>query len=429
MEKHARRHWAIITTTVVAIGLAFYCYNFILRTLPTVMVPELMTKFQIDAEGVGAVSAFFYFAYTLMQLPAGIMLDRFGIRKVLIMAICACIVGSFIFALSNSYHLAELARFMIGFGATFSFIGVLKISATYLPHRYFSILSGVTASIGLVGAMIGVVGLAHLVDAIGMTNAIFFTAGLGIILLLLIIFFIPERKPRHLENEFSIQLTLGEAIAALITMLKNKNMWIVGICGLGLFLPIGGFAVLWGVPFIETVCKVDKTTAALTVTFLFLGYAVGGPSMAAISNKLKQRKLPLIASSFIAAGMFCIALYVPNLSTDMMRLVLFIAGFFGSVQALTFAVAHEYNPGHLAATATSLTNMFITLGGTLFLPLFGFLLDWHHAGIHLGLHHAHIDVARLVFVPSDYDFALALIPIMLALAGVLACFLKESYKR
>lgn len=420
---------------VIIVAMLFYCYGYLSRVLPSVMVEGLATKFG-SSTGVhsgsllGMLSAYFFWSYTLMQLPAGILLDRFGPRKIMLLATSACTVGAFLFAYTDNLLIAELGRFIIGFGTSFAFIGTLKLSANWLSTRWFAVVSGLTASIGLIGAMISVICLSKLVANIGMDDTAIFSASVGLIIMLLTFIFIREKKSPDYKIAKTPTRTFKSVFEQLLLMLKKPSMWLLGLIGCFLYLPISGFAVLWGVPYFESSLNIAKSQAVLILSWLFLGYAVSGPVMAFISNYSRSRKWPLIIGGATSAALLSVVLYGGIQNIVVLKTLVFTTGLFAGVQPLVFSISHEYNSSSVAATASALTNMFITLGGSIFLPLFGFLLDMHHASTMVGLAHTGTHVTNtLHFVTSDYAFALASLPALLVIASVLSIFIKETRGR
>jgi len=422
-----KRTWPVLLSTIIIlIAMLFYSYGYLNRILPTVMVPGLTQKFHINITDLGILSAYFYWAYTLMQLPTGILFDRYGVRNMMLTASLAVTLGSFMFALGPSLWVAEMGRFVIGFGASFAFIGVLKLAVIWMPFRYFAIISGLTSSVGLVGAMLSVIGAAKLVQLYGTTKTSLVIAAIGIIITLLMFIFIKDRE-KTVDNEPEHMNSFKQVLQALVQMLKNPHIWINGVIGFCLYLPINCFAALWGVPYLKKAFMMSTSTASWAITTLIIGFAIGGPLIAWLSNSIERRKAPLIICCFCSGLAFLVLIYGSWTQVSAVFVILFILGFFSSAQALVFPIAHEYTVSTASGTATSLTNMFMTFGGTLFLPLVGFLMDIHNTGITAGLAHTKLANSALTLHTSDYQFAFTLLPMLTILAGIAGFFLKETY--
>ena len=180
---------------VWVLGALFYAYEYLLRVTPNAMATDLMRSFNLSAESLGGLAAFYYYAYTPMQLPVGILVDRYGPRRLLTFASLICAFGSYLFAQDNLL-LAQIGRFLVGLGSAFAFVGVLKLSANwFMPHR-FALLSGLASSLGVVGAIFGVVLMTALVEVAGWLQTVIYSAEFGVFLAV-IIFLIVRDQPKN----------------------------------------------------------------------------------------------------------------------------------------------------------------------------------------------------------------------------------------
>ena len=172
------------------LAATFYLYEFVLQVAPSVMAESMMKTFGVSAEGFGFISAFYFYAYAPAQLPAGVLYDRYGPRKLMTFAIILCALGSAFFASTDSLFTASLGRLMIGFGSAFSFIGVLVLLSRWFPPSYFAVLAGIAQLMSSVGAMFGEIPLASLINQVGWRYASFILSGVGLFLAVLFWVFI-----------------------------------------------------------------------------------------------------------------------------------------------------------------------------------------------------------------------------------------------
>lgn len=173
--------WIICTLAAI-----FYCYEYVLRMEPSVMVTELMHAFQVNATQFGMLTAVFYFIYTPMQIIVGPLLDLYGPRKILTSAVVACAVGSYIFGTAHTLPIAAIGRLLIGFGSAFAFVTVLKLAASWLPQRFFAFFVGLATTLGMIGGMAGDIILIPLVRSIGWKQTISVGTIAGVILIPLV---------------------------------------------------------------------------------------------------------------------------------------------------------------------------------------------------------------------------------------------------
>lgn len=417
-SRHARAlNW--LTFSMCAVAALFYCYEYYLRVAPSVMAPELKAAFNLSDAAFGNLAACYYYAYTPMQIPVGLLLDRFGPRKTLSFACLICALGTYVFAATNSLFLAQLGRFAVGFGSAFAFVGVLKITDEWLPKKYFAFMAGLATTLGILGAIFGVLTMAALVDTMGWQATLNYSVVAGLILTVILWLVLKDKdhsKEQEIHEDFAH--SSYSLLRALIKMFRNKEMWINGAIGCLTFLPISAFAELWAVPFLET-AGFDKRDAAWGSSMLFLGFAVGGPCFGILSDFLKSRRIPLILGPFIAAFLFFLLINFPSTSKLWMYSLLFWSSFFASAEILVFAVSNDQNPKGSAATAAAFTNMLTMIGGAFLPPVIGKILDMR----------VKIIDNLPVYDIFDYTWALMAIPVGLLLASLLSYILKESYKK
>jgi len=119
-----------------------FLYAFLQRVSPSVMVEDLMRDFGVGAAVLGSLSAFYLYAYAGLQIPLGLLFDRFGVRRLMVASIAVSGAGSLIFAAAPAVEIAYLGRALIGAGAACSFVGALTVTALWLPPARFAMLAG-----------------------------------------------------------------------------------------------------------------------------------------------------------------------------------------------------------------------------------------------------------------------------------------------
>jgi MFS family permease len=409
---------SVLPWLICSIGMLFYCYNYFLRVSPSVMKNDLMQGLHISASQFGILAALYYWAYTPMQIPIGMIYDRYGARIVLFFACLISVLGLSIFIGANSYGMACLGRFMIGFGVAFSYIGVLKLASLWLPPNRFATVAGLTTAFGMASAIFSVIFLTKFVQLMGYKSALYTTLITGVVLSVFIVLFM-RNKPKVplVTNRVRAPLSFRELLHSLRIVLMKPQMWLIGVIGCLFYLPASVFLDLWAVSYLQTVYAVTPETASYIVSMTFVGWIIAGPSIGMLSDHYKRRRLPLMFSATMAAVMLSIVFYVPNISIFGLYVLFFFIGIFCGAHPLCFALGKENNPNSISGTAVAVTNTLIMLGGLIFQPVVGFLLDYHTAVIG----------TTPVYTPADYTYALSVVPIGLMLAIVLTFFLKETY--
>lgn len=404
----------------VMCGLAaiYYCYEYFLRISPSVMTPELMRAYKLDGAGVGNLSAFYYHAYVPMQIVVGLLMDRYGPRRLLTVACLLCAIGIYLFACCTQLGIAQIGRFMVGFGSAFAFVGAIKLATIWLPPNRFALLSGIIMCLGMIGAMTGDFLLRTMVDAIGWKTACYGSAFFGAILSVILWSFIRDRNPANTLLHHEI-LSFKVLLINLWVILKNHQIWLNGIVGLLLNLVLALFAELWGISYLEQAQGLSRVVAAGANSMVFLGWAIGAPFWGWFSDRIEQRRKPIIGAGFMAIIFTCALLYTPNLPAVVIYSLLFGMGFMCSSQILTFAIAHEISSLKITATAIALTNMLVMLGGSIFQPLTGHLLDLFWTGM--------LNDGAHVYSVTAYHVALSILPFCFLLAIIMTYFLRETH--
>lgn len=370
----------VIPWFICLLAALFYCYDFYLRVMPSVMIEPLEQQYQIGANIIGLISAFYYYSYTPMQIPAGIIIDKYSTRFVLTFSIGLCTAGTFIFAMFTNIPAAYVGRVFMGVGSAFAFIGALKLAALWLPKKHFAMFAGVTTALGTLGAIAADTILSRLVSGLGWQHATYITAFLGLILTVLILIFIKD-KPRWVPEAPKSDTSWKIIWHRVWKLLKNWRFWINGIVGCFMFVPISVFASLWGVAFLTQSFNLSETAGSTAASLIFIGTMVGSPLIGWISDRIKKRRLPMFVGIVIAFGLSMLLIYVNNLSTTIVLLLLFTLGFFASPQILVFAIAREISPPRSTGIATATTNFIVTAGGAIFQPLIGYLLQVQWQGV------------------------------------------------
>ncbi|OCH99277.1 MFS transporter [Legionella jamestowniensis] len=403
---------------IFLLSASFYLYEFVLQVAPSVMAESMMKTFNVSAAGFGIVSAFYFYAYAPMQLPAGLLFDRYGPRKLMTFALILCAVGSFFFASTDSLYTAALGRFLIGIASAFSFIGVLVLVSRWFPPQQFAFLAGIAQLMSSVGAMFGEMPLAALVGQVGWRNASFILALIGLALGALIWFVIRDYPNQPTQSPPKRQLI--EEWHRLVNVCKRSYTWLTGAYAFAIWTPIAVFAALWGVPYLQQKYQVSVIMASGMCSMIWLGIGIGSPLLGWVSDRLYSRRLSLALSSIFGLLATILLLYVPNISINWMYAVLFILGFGAGGQTVSFAVVKDNNPPELVGTASGFNNLSVLVGGAIFQPLVGVIL--HHSS----------DWSTVNGIPvypiENYNQALLVMPLCYLASLIIALFLlKESH--
>lgn len=394
-------------------GALFFFYAWVLRVAPSVMVEDLMRDFSVGAAVLGHLSAAYFYGYAGMQIPVGLLLDRFGPRRLMSFAALVCAGGCVLLANSTTLAGATAGRFLIGASAAFSLVGSMAVAGQWFAAQHFAILSGLSMALGMAGGVFGQAPLRLAVEASDWRTTTLLLAVGG---LALAVFAWATVRDRWRGSG-----GLGQALAGLAIILRHPQTWLIALTGLGTSGPLLGFASLWGVPFLETTYGLQRTQAATLTSLVFVGWGIGAPLFGWFSDWIGRRRPALVAGLTFETVSLAVLVYIPGLSLWTIAALCLLVGFFGSSQIVVFALARENHTTKLSGTAIGFVNGMVTGAGALFQPLVGLLLDLAWTG--------QTAAGARIYDLHAYRLALASL-IACCLAGLL-CLLavRETYCR
>ncbi len=401
--------------TICLVGALFYCYEFLLRILPGTLQSELSAAFgHISATTFGQLAALYYFAYSPMQLPVGMLVDRFGPRRLLSVACFCCTIGSYMFMTFSSLWIAGTGRLLVGFGSSFAFVGCLTLMMHWLPRRYFSLSAGLMTTLGMLGLMYGSIQITALSAKLELEQVLILTVIAGAILTALIICIVRDGPGAEHTQKHALKEFLSQVWRVCI----SKEVWLIGIVGASLYTSLSVFGELWGKSYLEQAHGLSKMEAAKGVSAMFFGWAVGAPLSGYFSDRTGRRTLFLVGGALLSLLCISFVIYGQHLSYTQLMTLLFLYGLFSGTEIIAFVMAKEACGAELSGTVFAVINMIVTLGGVIFQPLVGFLLDLH------------IDKSTIteavVYTAADYQRALLVLPTSLVAVILIGFFLKDT---
>jgi len=405
---------------VFGTGVLYYCFAYLLRIYPSVIGTQLMQQYSITAQGLGLLTSFYYFAYAPMQLPVGIAVDKIGPRRSLMFACLIGISGTLLFSQTETFSVALLGRFLIGFGAAFAYVTALKIASVWLPKKYFATATGAITGFGMVSAALTVNSLTGIIHKYSYYNAMLVPTVVGLVMLVLIFLFVRDHDTRRRDLEETHAVSFKQLRHFLSLIMRNKQMWLIGVVGAVLYLPASVFLDQWAIPYLETAHHLSKYQAAYAVSVMLGGWIISSFLTGAYSDAIQSRKQPLILGTIGALITSIVLLYVPNLSVNSVFVLMFIFGVFNGPHPLCFTLSKEINNPNLAGTAVAFANFVIMMGGFIFQPLVGKFLY----ALSDGSTDAITGVA--VYTANEYTTALSVMPIGLVFGLVCLYYIQET---
>jgi len=379
---------------VFGIAVASFVLSFFHRTAPAAIAGELTRAFAINAATLGTVAATYFYVYTLLQIPVGVLADTLGPRRILVSGSLVAGLGSIAFALAPSWEIAAVGRTFVGVGTAVAFIGILKLSAVWFPANRFATLNGITMFAGNAGAVIAGAPLAWVITQTSWRNVFLGLAALSLALAAVTWWKVRDR-PQDLGFEplHAIAPAPGPVTPwpqALRQVLANPATWPGFFVNAGIGGSFLAFAGLWAVPYLVEVHGMARVTAAQHGSLLLLGVAFGSLAIGTLSDRLGSRRGLMRACTMLFAlswlpWLLDVRWPLPATLAWFLLMGLLIPGF-----TLSWTVAKEVNRPEHSGMATSVVNLGAFLGTGILQPWVGHMLDrgraagdvalaWQHA--------------------------------------------------
>ena len=395
------------------IAALFYFYELILRVCPGVMWNDLMVNYNATATMLGVLVSFYYYAYTMFQLPYGIILDKLGPRNLLGLSTILCVIGSVLFVMTKELYVAQIGRFLVGAGSACAFISCLQIGAKLFSPRDFVIVAGATNMMGTLGGLFGGYPVAMAVNSIGWKHTTYLLSMVGIVVGILIFIFIPKGIGIDDTNKKE-----GSIFQSVGLLLKNNQILFSGIISGLMYLPIAAFSELWAIPFFMSKYNINNVKASIASGILFIGVAIGSVVMAIFARKIHSYMKTIRMSCLLTGILFLGVIYLP-VSIYLSFLMVFFIGFSTGSQVIAFTCAKNNSSPDVSGTTIALTNCICSFICAIAQPAFGKLLDFFWDG------KMSADGTRF-YETSFYQNAMLILPVCLIASYIISMFVKET---
>ncbi len=346
------------------IASVFYAYQYILRVMPNIMLSDIMQQFGISAATFGQFSGVYYIGYSLMHLPVGIMLDRYGPKKVMTGCILLTVVGMMPLLFAEYWVYPIVGRFLIGLGSSAAILGVFKIiRMTFSAERFPRILS-LSVTIGLIGAIYGGGPVSYMRDVFGYQAVVQVFAVAGLFLAGITYWIVPDVK----------NLSEKTVISDIKEVLRNgRVIWSCIFAGL-MVGPLEGFADVWGTVFLKQVYGFEGTLAASMPSMIFVGTCFGAPVLSLIAEKARSYLAIIIIAAVTMAACFTFLL-IWKLPSGLLTFNFIVVGVCCAYQILAIYKVSTYVREQVVGLTTAIANMIIMIFGYAFHSVIGGIIN------------------------------------------------------
>lgn len=389
---------------------AFQFFKFILQSYPGVITFELTREFKLTGAGLGNLAASFYYAYIVMQLFVGILLDRFGVRKMAFLAIATAALGTFLFSRAHTLFAAEYSRALMGVGVAFSSVVFLKTAAERFSARQYVMVSGLLATASMAGAVFGETPLVLIIQKMGWRHCLMMASLLGFALACIFLCLLSDNKSLQGTEKNAGNISLHD----ILGVVRSRQNWLLTAYAGFAFSPFAVFGGLWGNPFLQTAAHLTRIESASMISMVFIGLGLGGPFVTGLSRYFERKERLMFFCTLTACLVLGAILYQPSMPSWLLGSLLFAFGFLMGGYMLVFSLGRDMNPFYLTGTVIAMINSGDALLTGLTEPMIGKLLDLTHSG----------SSAPGVFSLQGYQMALSLMPLYLFLASFTLLFVK-----
>ena len=415
-----RVRWTIYAVLVAAYMLAFFH-----RFAPAMVSAELAQAFGITAAALGSLAAMYFYIYTVMQIPAGVLADTLGSRFAVTLGNIVAGAGSVLFGLAQSFATASAGRFLVGLGVSVVFVGLMKSNTVWFSERRYGTVSGLTLLLGNLGAIAATGPLALMLMHVDW-RTLFVALGIVAMGLGLLSWWLVRDKPedlgfpsvREMEGQAAHAPRTRHWIHDLRAVLANRRLWPGFVYDFGIAGSLFGMLGLWAVPLLRDVHGLSRGEASVYTTLATAAFAIGCLAAGSFSDRMHRRR-PVLQAGALVYLLVCVSLLFLPWAPGAAALALFaLLGLSAGSFVVAYAHAKEVTAPALSGMAIALVNTGLFLGTALFQPLFGGAMDFGWDG--------RLVDGVPVYAATDYQRGLWLLAGFAALAALASRFLVET---
>ncbi|MFB3166917.1 MFS transporter [Neobacillus sp. 179-C4.2 HS] len=409
-KQESSYRWVVFSTVLLA-----YFIIISQRTAPGLITDQLMKDFHVSAAVIGLMSSFQFFAYAGFQIPVGLLSDRYGPNRFLILGTILTGIGCIIYNFSPNEYVLIFSRFLVGIGDSMIFVNLVIILSQWFKANEFVKLLGVISLFSSIGSLMATVPFSVWITFAGWRTP-FLTIGIILVLLSYFLYTVLVLKPKTIFKD-DIELKKKNAKnresvwVILRRTISTRQAWATFLCHFGLVGAYVGFIGSWGVPYGIHVLDLSRSAASQLMMYGLFGAILGGPLISWITSRLGvMKKVYTVVHIITFLSWGGLVLSGVNPSFVLVVILFFLIGFGNGASALTFAVVRKSFPIEEVGVVTGFSNMGGFISAVLLPIVFGKVLDFFpQDSINIGYHYGFI------------------IPVLFSLMGVVgALMIKEE---
>lgn len=365
-----------------------YVFVYFHRLCPAVVALDLQESLQVSGGAVGLLASAYFYPYAIMQFPAGLLSDSLGPRKTVTVFLLIAGIGSICLGMAPGIKTALAARVLVGLGVSMVFIPTMKILSQWFRVSEFAFMAAILNTMGGVGALTAATPLAWMTGWVGWRVS-FQLIGLATLFIGILVWLFVRNRPQDkgwpslAEIDHSgpgqaappKEIPLWEGAKRVVT---EKYFWAVAIWFfflIGVFFSFGG---MWAGPYLMHTYGMTRAQAGSILNMIAVGMIVGSPLMSVLSDKVfhSRKTVLIIFSGLLVLLMLVLNLVpqgLPRIGLYVFMLLFAVAG--SAIVVIGFTTTKELFPVEIAGTSVGTVNLFPFLGGAVFQPVLGWVLD------------------------------------------------------
>jgi MFS family permease len=397
---------------ICLIAACFFSYELVQLHMLNALSPHIMSELKLNATQLATLSSTYLLADVLFLIPAGLIIDRFSVRKVILAALGFCILGTIGFAFSQTFFHACVSHFFSGIGNAFCFLSCMILANGWFKEKSTFVMSFMI-TIGLLGGVIAQVPFSLLAEAFNWRNALIIDAAIGVFIWGLNYLFVFDALEEEKKlNKKAIQF--GELFSQLKSACQIKETWICGFYTGLMNLPLMIISAMVGNLFLTQVHGLSQTKASFAISMISLGTIIGSSFCGWLSEKLNSKKKIMMIGALSSGFVFLILLFIRQPRYEFITAIFFLIGFLSASQVLGYPMITDAAPEQAKGTAMGVSAVIIMGLAFILQPITGVLLDWNKTSLQTG------------YSAVDFQRAFILFPIAFVLSLLLASSVNEK---
>lgn len=398
---------------VVMAAASFFFYSFIQMTMFSTAEMKIYFSEILnihDTATFGVFAGMFLNGCVIFLIPAGILLDKFSVKKLLLISVVVVVLSVVGLTFTQNLVAAKFFRFITGVAHCIAFMAPLRLAPRWFPSKKLALAVGVVITFAVTGGLISQTPMYWVVTAFGGKYTMFINMGIGTVIFFLILFFVKNHPKGEAREGFVNALPLWKGFKKAIS---NRQNWLagsyIGLLNLAVLL----LGAIWGTNYLQyKYSYLSSETITSVIGMIFIGTMIGSPLCGLISDKLKNRKWTMFLGALASLFIMFVIMFIKNPSAGFLYLLFLLLGVITSVQTIGYVVIAESNKDNVLGTANGFGAVLLMGMAAIAQPLFGGLIEIF-GGDAMG----------------SYMKAIYIMPVSFGIALFCSIFLRETFKK